>query len=321
MQEKHRFARVAQKNHSSPRVQNNPFQRVAKTVIEIAEGTNQHLIGTIIRRNIKGKLYTGTVTRYDEEHKLYWIDYEDGDSEELYHKKVDQYKCTKSPDRAGTRFMRSALANFITKIEQAKRDKDKMNKPKPLPNVPLGLAYYAVYDEESEKMIQMRELMRHCNSIIKREWTQAVSNEYGRLMKGIGMKRTGKSRVEGHDTIRPIKKSLIPSDKKVTYTRFCCDHRPQKKEEPNRCRITAGGDRLDYDGETAVEVAGLDTTKVHINSTISTPNARYAAGDISNMYTNSRLKSPEFMRINLRDITDEVIEEYNLLSYLEPDRY
>ena len=27
------------------------------------------------------------------------------------------------------------------------------------------------------------------------------------------------------------------------------------------------------------------------------------------------------MRINLQDITDEVIEEYNLLSYLEPDGY
>ena len=320
VQEKHRFPRVAQKNHSSPRVQNNPSPRVAKTVIEIAEGTNQHPIGTIIRKNFKGKLYTGTVTRYNEEHKLYWIDYEDGNSEELYHKKVDQYKCTTSPDQARTRFTRSALANFITKIEQAELDEDKMYKPKPLPTVPLGLAY-AVYDEESGKMIQMRELMRHRNPIIKREWTQAVSNEYGRLLKGIGMKRTGKSRVEGHDTIRPIRKSFIPSDKKVTYARFCCDQRPQKKEEPNRCRITAGGDRLDYEGETAVEVAGLETTKVHINSTISTPNARYAAGDISNMYTNSRLESPEFMRINLKDITDEVIEEYDLLSYLEPDGY
>ena len=29
-----------------------------------------------------------------------------------------------------------------------------------------------------------------------------------------------------------------------------------------------------------------------------------AAYDISNMYTNSRLESPEFMRINLQDITD-----------------
>ena len=183
---------------------------MAKTVNEIAEGTNQHPIGTNIRKNFKGKLYTGTVTRYNDEHKLYWIDYEDGDSEELYQKKVDQYKCTKSPDHARTRFTRSALANFITKIEQAELDEDKMYKPKPLPNVPLGLAY-AVYDEESGKMIQMRELMRHRNPIIKREWTQAV---YGRLLKGIGMKRTGKSRVEGHDTIRPTRKSFILKIKK-----------------------------------------------------------------------------------------------------------
>ena len=27
------------------------------------------------------------------------------------------------------------------------------------------------------------------------------------------------------------------------------------------------------------------------------------------------------MRINIRDITDEVIEEYDLLSYVEPDGY
>ena len=27
------------------------------------------------------------------------------------------------------------------------------------------------------------------------------------------------------------------------------------------------------------------------------------------------------MQINIRDITDEVIEEYNLLAYVEPDGY
>ena len=51
-------------------------------------------------------------------------------------------------------------------------------------------------------MMQMLALMRHRNPIIKREWTQAVSNEYGRQMKGIGTKRTGNSRgVERQDTI------------------------------------------------------------------------------------------------------------------------
>ena len=39
------------------------------------------------------------------------------------------------------------------------------------------------------------------------------------------------------------------------------------------------------------------------------------------MYKNSRLETPEIMQINIRDITDEVIEEYNLLTYVEPDGY
>jgi len=73
-------------------------------------------------------------------------------------------------------------------------------------------------------MMKIRELMRHRNPIIKWEWTQAVSKEDGRRMKGIGTKRTGKSRgVEGHDTIRPIRKSLFSIVKILL--------RSQKKEE------------------------------------------------------------------------------------------
>ena len=106
-------------------------------------------------------------------------------------------------------------------------------------------------------------------------------------MKGIEKKLEGKSCVDGHDIIRPMHINQVPEDKTVTYARFCCDHRPQK-EEQYRCRITAGGDRLQHgNAETSVEVSGMETTKIHINSTISTPGARYATGDISNMYTNS----------------------------------
>ena len=54
---------------------------MVKTVTEIAKEINQHPISTIIKKNFQGKLHTGTVTRYDDEHKLYWIDCEDGDSE------------------------------------------------------------------------------------------------------------------------------------------------------------------------------------------------------------------------------------------------
>ena len=65
----------------------------------------------------------------------------------------------------------------------------------------------------------------------------------------------------------------------------------------------------------------METTKIHINSTISTPGAKYAAGDISNMYTNSRLESPEYMKINIRDITEEVIDKYELQKYVASNRY
>ena len=170
--------------------------------------------------------------------------------------------------------------------------------------------------------MEMRDLVRHLDQEIQKKWKHSVSNKFGRLMKGIGRKQNnGKSRVgEGHDTCRFIKKHQIPKGRKVTYARFCCDVRPQKEEE-NRTRLTVGGDRLSYDGETSSEVASLETTKIMLNSTISTKGARFACADIGNMYTNSRLERPKYMRIHLSDITEEVQEEYNVAEYVDEDRY
>ena len=70
-QEKQRFPRVAKQNHSFPRVKNNSTPRVAKTVTAIGEENNQYPIGTIIKKKFRGKLHTGTVTRYDDQHQLY----------------------------------------------------------------------------------------------------------------------------------------------------------------------------------------------------------------------------------------------------------
>jgi len=68
-------------------------------------------------------------------------------------------------------------------------------------------------------------------------------------------------------------------------------------------------------------VANMETTKIHINSTISTPGAMYAAADVGNFYTNSRLEKPEYMRIHIRDIPQEVIDEYDVMKYVDEDRY
>ena len=73
--------------------------------------------------------------------------------------------------------------------------------------------------------------------------------------------------------------------------------------------MTVGVDRLDYAGNTATEVASLETTKIHANSTISTPGSRQAFSDIGNLYTNSRLIEPEFMKVNISYTPQEIIDE------------
>ena len=85
--------------------------------------------------------------------------------------------------------------------------------------------------------------------------------------------------------------------------------------------MTAGGDRLEYDGETTTETLTIETAKILINSTISIEGARFACWYVGNFYTNSRLPVPEYMQIHIKDIPQEVIEEYNVMQYVEEDGY
>ena len=64
----------------------------------------------------------------------------------------------------------------------------------------------------------------------------------------------------------------IPKDRTVTYARIVVDYRPQK-EDPNRVRITVGGNLIDYPGELTTRTADLTTAKLLWNSTLSTPGA------------------------------------------------
>jgi hypothetical protein len=59
------------------------------------------------------------------------------------------------------------------------------------------------------------------------------------------------------------------------------DYRPQNKE-PNRTRLTVGGNLVDYPGDVSTPTADTTTAKLVINSTISTPQAKYIYGDVKN---------------------------------------
>ena len=97
--------------------------------------------------------------------------------------------------------------------------------------------------------------------------------------------------ISGTDTMCFVSRKEIPEHKKVTYEIIVCEIHPQK-EETHQLRMTAGGDRLDYSGDTSTKSAVLEKIRIHWNSVLSTPKARYMTMDISNMYLNKKLSEP-----------------------------
>jgi hypothetical protein len=65
------------------------------------------------------------------------------------------------------------------------------------------------------------------------------------------------------------------------------NHRPQT-EDPNRVRITVGGNLIDYPFELTTRTADMVSSKILWNSVISTKDIRFSGADIKNMY----LKTP-----------------------------
>ena len=127
-------------------------------------------------------------------------------------------------------------------------------------------------------------------------WTRAFGKELGGLAQGdttTNTKGTNTIVFLDHDGIR-----AIPTDRTITYARIVVDYRPQK-EDPNRVRITVGGNLIDYPGELTTNTADLITSKILWNSVLSTPDARYMTVDITNFYLNTLLDRYEYMQIPL----------------------
>jgi hypothetical protein len=103
----------------------------------------------------------------------------------------------------------------------------------------------------------------------------------------------------------------VPKHKTVTYARYVVAYRPEK-DEKYRTRITVGGDRLEYEGDVSTSVSTMETFKMLLNSTVSTPGAKMCTGDISNMYLNSTLPEPEFVKFKVDLIPLNIIKHYNL---------
>ena len=131
-----------------------------------------------------------------------------------------------------------------------------------------------------------------------------------------------KGRVEGTATLFCINKKDIPAARwrDVTYGRIVVSFRPEKKD-PNRVRLTVGGDRINYPDDVGTPTADMLTVKLLLNSVISTKGARFMTIYIKDFYLNSPMPRYEYMRLKMADLPQDFIDKYNLQAKVTPDGY
>ena len=71
------------------------------------------------------------------------------------------------------------------------------------------------------------------------------------------------------------------------------------KAKVNCVHVTVGGDRLVFLNTTTTHCASLTTTKCLLNSTISTPDARFMTLDIKDFYYGTAMAQYEYMKLAL----------------------
>jgi hypothetical protein len=83
--------------------------------------------------------------------------------------------------------------------------------------------------------------------------------------------------------------------------------------------LIAGVNRVHYLGDTGTPTANLLTVKLLINSTISTPNAKYMTIDIKDFYLNTPMAQYKYMQLQIVNMPNDVIKHYNLTNLATPD--
>ena len=169
------------------------------------------------------------------------------------------------------------------------------------------LAYLAgaVQDNETGKLLEYRHLIKHPK--YKKYWGYSFGDYIGRLAQGIPVQNTATN------TIFFIHKGETPNElwKDVSYSRIDCNELPQK-EEVNQTRLTFGGDNLRIDTDCRTPTASLLRINLMLNSIILTPGEKFLGLDLKDLYLNTPMDRPEFLRIILSNFPEDVIKHYKL---------
>jgi hypothetical protein len=171
----------------------------------------------------------------------------------------------------------------------------------------------AVVDPTTGKILSYDDLLK--DPTTRDTWSNAMTKELARLAQGLDGITEGTNTIfyMSHDEIRNI-----PKDRTVTYARTVVDYRPQKTD-PNRVRITVGGNLITYPGEVTTRTAEMVTNKILWNSVLSTKNAKYCCADVKNFYLETPMDRYEYMRMPARAFPAAFLDAYNLRPKIYKD--
>jgi hypothetical protein len=137
-------------------------------------------------------------------------------------------------------------------------------------------------------------------------WMEEHCNKFGCLTQG-------HKDIKGTNTMQFIQVMQIPPGHKATCHHPVCADRPNK-ENPRRVRGTVGGNLIDYPCEVSTKTAGLVTAKIMLNSTISTPDARFMVLNNKDFHLNNEMQRHECMCIPLDMVPQAIIDQCDLMS-------
>ena len=109
-------------------------------------------------------------------------------------------------------------------------------------------------------------------------WICAFANDLGQLSQGFGTCMSA-----GTYIVLFVSKSIIPKGSFLTYARLVATIFP-RKSEVHRVWCTVGGDKFNFPGVTTTNYDSLNTSKIVINGTLSTPNTHFLTLDIKYFY-------------------------------------
>jgi hypothetical protein len=131
---------------------------------------------------------------------------------------------------------------------------------------PLALP---VFDPTTGNMLEHCQLRRDPQYKTPRD--TSYSNELGRLCQGIGSGEAPNSKcVAKTNTFFCINYNDIPLHKRkeICHTMVVCEVQPDK-DDPNRTRITIGGNRICYPDDVGTNTVSLELLKLLLNSVFS----------------------------------------------------